>query len=341
MTDQRTFLDESIQHEEDGPVTAFLRLDSLDECGWLMVRNADPNGQRSAAIVSAVRVFLLEDDGDRPTFIFDHIYKTGGTTFHHSYLPAAFRPHERHVLLGTMEEIADSRRRLLDLPQADRQRLRVVAGHKAGALRESFPGARVLSLVRDPVARVVSVYRYACSRPGNREILRRHLGTDTVTLREFVEADLLAKVRDPYLSVHGWQAATLLGEALADIDRMDRASIVEVVRGRFRLVGYTEALELFLFLLHRTEGFPLALFNDRLVSGTGGVPITPEDRATLRRYNMADEAVYRAVRQDFDRRVAEIWNDEVERDYRWYRERLDCFRRTSRGDPNAMRLLRC
>jgi len=56
---------------------------------------------------------------------------------------------------------------------------------------------------------------------------------------------------------------------------------------------------------------------------------------------MADEAVYLAVRQDFDRRVAEIWNDEVERDYRWYRERLDSFRRTSGGDPNAMRLLRC
>jgi len=341
MADQQTFLDESIQYTEDGPATAFLRLNSFDDCGWLMVRNADPAGQRSAAIVRGVRVFLLEDDGDQSTVIFDHIYKTGGTTFHHSYLPAAFRPPERHVLLGTMEEIADARRRLLDLPLADRRRLRVVAGHKAGTLRESFPGAPVLTLVRDPVARVVSAYRYACSRPANREILRGHRGTDTVTLREFVEGDLLAKARDPYLSVHDWQAATLLGAQLANIDRMDRASIVDVVRDRFRLVGYTEALELFLFVLHRTEGFPLALFNNRLVSGTGGVQIAPEDLAAIRRYNMADEAVYLAVRQDFDRRVAEIWNDEVERDYRWYRDRLDSFRRASGGDPNAMRLLRC
>lgn len=341
MADQQTFLDESIQQEEDGPVTAFLRLDSLAECRWLMLRNGHHDGQPSTAIVRAIRVFLLDDERGQPPFIFDHIYKTGGTTFHHSYLQAAFRPHERFVMLGTMEEVADSRRRLLALPPEEKRTLRVVAGHKAGMLRGSFAGARFLTLVREPVARVVSVYLYACSRPVNREILKRHLGKDAVTLREFVEADILGKLRDPFLSVHDWQARTLLGEDLPAVDGMDAASLMDAVGSRFRVVGYTEALELFLFFLHRTEGFPLALFNNRLVRGAGGLRVTPEDLAAIHRFNAADTAVYRAVRQAFDRRVAEVWNDEVERDYRWYRARLDSFRHSSGGDPNMMRLLRC
>ena len=70
------------------------------------------------------------------------------------------------------------------------------------------------------------------------------------------------------------------------------------------------------------------------------MPIAAEDVAVIRRHNAVDEAVYRAVRQDFDRRAAEIWNDEIVRDYCWYRERLDSFRRASGGDADAMRLLR-
>jgi hypothetical protein len=163
-------------------------------------------------------------------------------------------------------------------------------------------------------------------------------GCLTTDQRTFLDESIQYEEDGSYLSAHEWQAATLLGDQLTQIDPMDPASVIDTIRGRFRLVGYTEALELFLCFLHRTEGVPLALFNNCLVREAERVPIAPGDVAAIRRHNVADEAVYRAVRQDFGRRVAEIWNEEIDRDYRWYRERLDSFRRTSGGDVNAVLL---
>lgn len=338
--DQKTFLDESIQHMEDGPVTAFLRLDSLDECGWLMVRNCDLNGQQSAAILSSVRVFQIEDGSKRDPYIFDHIFKTGGTTFYLSYLRAAFQAREHVVVRGMLRENAEDRRRLQSLPQTERRKLRVVAGHNSEMLRDLFPGAKFLTLVRDPTARVVSGYLHARFHPESQEIIGRDMEEQSVSLREFVETDLFASRYEPFVSVHDWQAKTLLGEDFGSADLAREEAVAQAIRRRFWLVGYTEALELFLFFLYRTEGFPLVLFNNRLVRGTQELRPTPQDLAAIRRFNAADEAVYRAVRSEFDRRVAAIWNDEVEQDYRWYMNRLSAFRRTSGGDPNAGRLLR-
>ena len=338
--DQTAFLDESIQSQEDGPVTVLLRLESLDSCGWLMVRNCDARGEPSSAILTSIRVFQVEDDPRRQLFIFDHIFKTGGTTFHQSYLRAGFRSDEYVVLRGSPSENAEDRCHLESLAGAERQKLRVVAGHNGGMLRDFFPEARFLTLVRDPTARAISGYQHARLHPESREITGKHMEENGVSLQEFVETDLFASRYQPFVSVHDWQAKTLLGEAFGSIDLAREQAVTEAVQRRFCLVGYTEALELFVFFLHRTEGFPLVLFNNRLVRGVQPPRLTPQELAAIRRFNAADEVVYRAVRKEFDNRVAAIWNDQVEQDYRWYTDRLQSFRKVSHGDPNAMRLLR-
>ncbi|MEX2301078.1 MAG: hypothetical protein WD733_09090 [Bryobacterales bacterium] len=338
--DQKVFLDESIQRKEDGPVTVFLRLDSLDDCGWLMVRNGGATGEPSAAVLRSVRVFQIEDAFRREIYIFDHIFKTGGTTFDQSYLRAGFRAEEYVILRGSPRENAEDQHRLQSLAEAEKRKLRVVAGHNSGTLRDTFPEAKLLTLVRDPAARAISGYLHARFHPDSRAIIGQHMDERGTSLQEFVEADLFASRYEPFVSVQDWQAKTLLGEAYGVADLAREESVAEAIQRRFWLVGYTEALELFVFYLHRTEGFPLVLFNNRLVRGDQRLVPTPQDLATIRRFNLADEAVYRAARKEFDRRVAAIWNDEVEQDYRWYMNRLSSFRRVSGGDPNAMRLFR-
>jgi hypothetical protein len=337
--DHKTFLDESVQPREDGPITVILRLDSLEPCGWLMVRNADTSGQASRAVLKAVRVLHIEDDPEQELYIFEHIFKTGGTTFHQSYLKG-FRPHEHVVLRGMPHDNEEDRRRLRGLADDEKRKLRVVAGHNGGVLRDAFPEARFLTLVREPTARVISGYLHARLHPDSQAITGRYMGQHQTSLGEFVEADLFAARYEPFVSMHNWQARTLLGEDIAAQDLPDEEALKRAIGRRFWLVGYTESLEMFVFLLHYTAGFPLVLFNNRLVRGARDLQWTPQDLAAVRRFNAADEAVYRVVRNEFDRRVAAMWNGALDQDYRWYMDRLQAFRQATADDPNAMRLLR-
>jgi hypothetical protein len=109
------------------------------------------------------------------------------------------------------------------------------------------------------------------------------------------------------------QAKTLLGEDTTDIDISSSAALQERIRSRFDLVGCTEQFELFLFLLHKTEGFPLVLFNNRLVRREQfSLELQPGDLEAIKSVNKLDLAVYRAVKENFDRCVADIWSDDCE-----------------------------
>jgi hypothetical protein len=91
-------------------------------------------------------------------YIFHHVFKTGGTSFNLSYLPAAFLPEETFVLRGSREPNREDLQRALAFSNEQRSRLKMIAGHNTGELRPSYPNARFLSLARDPVARSISAY---------------------------------------------------------------------------------------------------------------------------------------------------------------------------------------
>src|SRR5688572_7297462 len=200
--------------------------------------------------------------------VFDHIPKTAGTTFRRSYLTCALRADERWILAGG-EANQQDRERFLATPPAERARVRVVAGHHVESLRPHLPGARFVTVVRDPVQRAISSYLHVMF----------HAGAETSRAALRVEQPTLAQFAQRY-ETPNVQSRVLLGE---DHDDLPPDEIRTRLDSRYALIGYTEAFDEFVFLLHLSEGLPLCLYNNRLVRAERErfVP-SPEDLEVLR-----------------------------------------------------------
>ena len=182
--------------------------------------------------------------------VFDHIPKTAGTTFRRSYLTAALPAAERWIL-GGGETNARDRERFLSLPSAQRDRIRVVAGHEAGSMRPELPGARFITVVRDPIQRAISSYLHARFHEGG-EKLWPDVREQLLSLAQFAQR---------YIPPN-YQSRVVLGD---DYEGLDADRIRQRLSERYALVGYTEAFDEFVYLLHEIEGLPLCPYANRLV----------------------------------------------------------------------------
>lgn len=262
------------------------------------------------------------------TFVFDHIYKTAGTTFNLSYLPAAFEPQELFVVRGMLEPNREDLNRLRALNEEESRRLRMIAGHNTGQLRSAFRHAKYLTLVREPTARAISGYLHALYHTGAFEFIGRELQENNIGFSQFIEQDLFARRYADFVSLHDWQAKVLIGAENLSTMRLNREAVIEAVRSRFHLVGYTEAFEKFLFFLHVTEGFPLVLFQNRLVRpAQQSFRTTETDLARIELYSRLDRFVYDCVREEFDARISAIWTSSLAEKYEEYIHALNEFRK--------------
>lgn len=297
------------------------------------------------------------------TYIFDHIFKTAGTTFHSAYLPAAFRSEERFVVRGYLTANAEDLKSLAELAPEEKQKLKMIAGHHTGWLRPSFPHAKYFTLIRNPIDRAISAYLHAKYFQDADSLIGKHMREKNIGLSDFVaenffskivekhirdqgisvpgmmENDMFARKYANFVSLHNRQAETLLGPVASSVELSDSDSIREVIRSRFLVIGYSEKFELFLFFLHRSEGFPLVLFNNFLVrKERENFRPSIGDIDTIKKLNVVDCRLYEIVKADFGRRIAEIWDDECDRLFMSYLAALEEFRTRTGGDPHRRQL---
>jgi hypothetical protein len=231
--------------------------------------------------------------------VFDHIPKTAGTTFRRSYLTAALPASERWIL-GGGETNARDRERFLSLPSAQRDRIRVVAGHDAESMRPQLPGARFITVVRDPVQRAISSYLHARFHEGG-EKLWPDVREQGMSLEQFAQQ---------YISSN-YQSRIVLGD---DYERLDPDRIRHRLRDRYSLVGYTEAFDEFVYLLHEIEGLPLANYGNRLVRAEreSYVP-SATDLESVQRSHAIDALLHQIVKEDFQSRIDALSADSRDR----------------------------
>ena len=221
--------------------------------------------------------------------VFEHIPKTAGTTFRRSYLTAALPAGERWILGGGETNERD-RERFLSLPPAQRDRIRVVAGHEAESMRPHLPGARFITVVRDPVQRAISSYLHA----------RFHEGGDKLWPDVHEQGMSLAQFAQKYLPTN-YQSRIVLGE---DYGLLDAGQIRQRLSDRYSLVGYTEAFDEFVFLLHEIEGLPLAAYGNRLVRAERESYVPDEaDLESIRRSHAIDALLHQIVKEEFQSRI--------------------------------------
>jgi hypothetical protein len=260
-------------------------------------------------------------------YVFDHVFKTAGTTFNLAYLPAAFEPEKVFVLCGHRDGNLADIQKVRSFSEQELQSLQIIAGHNAGQLRGAFRReTKFLTLVRNPTTRAISGYLHALFHDDAFEIIGRELKERKIGLSQFIEQDLFAQRCGDSGSFHNWQARVLLGaDNLPTVSHSDDG-ITEAIRSRFHIVGYTEAFEMFLFMLHIKEKFPLVLFSNRLVRAERpSWRVTAADLTAIERYSRLDQRVYNCARKDFDREVSAMWTPSLARQYEEYLTALKQF----------------
>jgi len=216
---------------------------------------------------------------DREALIFLHIPKTAGTTLNRiiewQYSPFAIFTMDPYRIRATAE-------RLKQLPEARRRRLQVVRGHLSYGVHEFLPqGATYITMLRDPVARVLSAYYFVLRRPLNPlhwKLKRERLGVeDCLRLfpdRQNLQCRFIAGVKD-----------TVTG------DERLLAIAKENLTRSFSVVGISERFEESLMLMATIFAWEIPFYENCRVAKTRP-QIDPGAVEMIRDYNRLDLELY-------------------------------------------------
>ena len=246
---------------------------------------------------------------DREAVIFLHIPKTAGTTLNRiiewQYSPFAIFTMDPHRIRATAA-------RFKRLPEARRRRFQVVRGHLFYGIHEFLPqGATYITMLRDPVARLLSAYYFVLRRPLNplhRKLKREGLGVeDCIRLfpeRNNTQCRFIAGVEDTAIN-----------------DERLLAIAKENLTKSFRVVGISERFEESVMLMAATFAWEVPFYENCRVAKTRP-QIDPLTVETIREHNRLDLELYEFGKGLFEESLQK--NDAA------VRERLAALRKLSR-----------
>jgi hypothetical protein len=230
-----------------------------------------------------------------PLWLFVHVPKTAGSSLH-ADVAGLLRPATHIVVHGQSRRI--SREDLFDaavqdfLHRHETRQFRFVSGHlwarHMQTLQDALPGLRCFTMVRDPLARIVSDYRYQRSElnPAREDFITKNPTFETFVARPHV---------------HNKTARALVPAAMIEAGDIDAA--VRFVIDRFAFIGVQERYTLSVQALTTAMGsqrLPRAQVRVNKETPESRVSLTPAQEAELRRLNAFDGGLVTALSQRWD-----------------------------------------
>lgn len=219
--------------------------------------------------------------------VFVHIPRTAGSTLN-AVLDRCY--HRGHVYSVDPYDIHDSLASYCRAPG----RWKVVRGH-IGA--ESVVGDRV-TILRDPVERVVSEYLYARERPRHHE----HQHANAMTLGEYVRRGLVTGVDNQAVRQLAGPADVSMGPGKFPFVPFGRCSRDMLERAwvnlaGFAVIGFTDAMPAFVDACAERFGWdapPVPHMN----ATTSALMPSPDEVRQIREQNHLDVALYQSARTE-------------------------------------------
>lgn len=178
------------------------------------------------------------------------------------------------------------------IPLEQRARLRLLMGHFAYGIHDHIPKpCRYTTILREPVRRVPSVYRYVLSEPANP--LHETLTGSSMTLDGYISS-----------GIHRAQTENALTRQLAGEDdggELTRHDL-EIAKGNLRTflaVDLAAAFDESLILFKRILGWSMPFYFSRNVSAKGPRDVPDKTLELIRERNGFDWQVYGLARSLF------------------------------------------
>lgn len=243
--------------------------------------------------------------------VFIHIPKTGGMTLY-SMIRDIYKPSELHKINPAMESLEKYRH----LPQERKEKLKAIYGHMDYRVRELLPpNSRYVTLMRNPVERVISHYHYV-RRTANdplRELAMRSSLDDWVA-----RCDLLEMDNGQTRRLLGSTESVRFGECTAEM--LERAR--HNVQQNFALVGITERFDETYGLMSKLFDWPIKHYLPRNVAQQrSSIKETPVRTIRLiEKFNALDMELYEHATRLFAERLGKT---DIENEVRLLKEKRE------------------
>lgn len=224
------------------------------------------------------------------SLIFLHIPKTGGMTL--SAIVARQFPHAAVYQING--PLGTSREALYSLSEEQRRQIQCLSGHVPFGLHVCLPHPAIyVTLLRNPVERILSIYYYARRRP--EWGLHKQILDNQWSLYDFVVSEVA-------MEFHNQQTRMLSGADEPDNtpDALEKAK--KNLAEHFALAGLTERFDESVLLCRKLFGWRNVFYYKKNVNRhrpqRGEIPRTTI--AMIEEKNALDLALYGIVRQRFD-----------------------------------------
>ena len=246
--------------------------------------------------------------------LFLHIPKAAGTTLR-NIVERQFSPHVTFNIPGTRAGLAIQQ--FQNLPEQERRHIRLVEGHMPYGLHQylSVP-ATYITMLRDPVDRVISHYYFVLGLPHHH--LHHEVTSQHMSLADYVQKRVTMEVfNDQTLLISGAERAesrpssdhasgdsgTYQEYATEETLRIAKRNLAE----HFSVVGLSERFDESLLLFKREFGWRNIYYVKHNVTRERPLKeeVPPEERALIERHNELDIELYRYARERFERAIRE------------------------------------
>jgi hypothetical protein len=237
---------------------------------------------------------------DADLHIFLHVPKAAGTTLQR-IMERNYRPEETYNIDGSHGDRVDaSLARLRALPEAEKRRIRMIKGHMAFGIHEAMPQPSFyVTVLRDPVARVVSHYHYVRRHPEH-YLYGEVVGTD-MSLGDYATSGLSVEL------VNG-QVQLLAGlwNLPIEITREHLETALANLEAHVAVAGLAERFDESLLLMRHACGWKLPLYaSENVAPASARKPIDPGVRREIEARNALDQELYDHAAARLERQIAE------------------------------------
>ncbi|MFN2125368.1 MAG: sulfotransferase family 2 domain-containing protein [Candidatus Promineifilaceae bacterium] len=242
---------------------------------------------------------MVQEKRGQTAVIFLHIPKTAGTTLL-EILDRQYSP-ETIFSLGSIAQESIAQFEAMD--EQERANIRLLRGHLAYGLHEYLPGpAQYFTILRDPVARVISHYNFILRTPEH--YLYDRVVEGNLSLYDLLQENYALMLNDAQVRlVSGvWGDAPFGEVTLAMLE-----TAKENLTRSFPVVGLMEQFDKTVLLLKETFNWPAAItYHKRNVTKKGMTvdSLPPQTLARIKEVNRQDQALYEFGRELFKEQCA-------------------------------------